>query len=61
MERKRKKNYESPEVVRVKLVFEEAVLTACKQMKHSGPHSSGGAGGCVNFTHTPINCFEPGT
>jgi hypothetical protein len=56
-----KKPYISPDIVRVQLVFEEAVLTACKRLKKFGPYTASGAAGCVDFTKSPIECFEAGT
>ena len=46
---------------RVRLVAEEAVLTACKRLKNPGPHSNSGGAGCNDFSRQPVNCSESGT
>jgi len=57
----KKRQWSRPEVRRVHLVAEEAVLAACKRLKNPGPHSNSGGAGCNDFSRQPVNCSEAGT
>lgn len=55
-----KKKYGTPEVKKVKLVAEEAVLTNCKNGNATGPLDPAGAFGCRDPI-AGVECKEPGS